>query len=89
MATNPEVAEQFDAARDAIALLDASLRSDPAAGQLLMRQWTDRGEVLLGQLLAITTNLCRNVASLTGNQPSQVVETLRRATADAESALGG
>lgn len=84
---NPEQAEVFDAARDAIALLDAALRGDGQATHLLVSQWSSRGEVLLEQLLSTAAGLCRNIASLTGTDPHEVVATLRRATADAERML--
>lgn len=82
---NPEVIEEFDAARDALALIDAALRVDDAAAHVLVTNWSSKGEVLLRQLLAITENLTRRVGELTGNDPHEIVNTMRRATHDVEA----
>lgn len=84
---NPEVIEELDAARDALALVDAALSGDDAAAQLIVAQWADDGSVLLHRLLGVTEVLTRKLGELTGKNPHQLIAELRNAIAHVEGEI--
>lgn len=84
---NPEAAEEIDAARDALALVDAALSGDNPAAQCIVGQWVDDGSVLLHRLLGVTEVLARKVGELTDQDPHHIVQELRTAVADIEGEI--
>lgn len=84
---NPEATEEIDAARDALALIDAALDGNNETAQLLVGNWSDNAGVLLRQLLSITEVLARRVGELTDTDPHQIVQTLRGGVATTEGEI--
>ncbi|TXI56987.1 hypothetical protein [Mycolicibacter arupensis] len=83
----PEAAEEIDAARDALALVDAALSGDNPAAQLIVGNYTDTAGTLLRQLLAVTEVFARRIGELTDADPHQAVQTLRDGVADIEGEI--
>ncbi|WP_024443360.1 hypothetical protein [Mycobacterium sp. UM_WGJ] len=84
---NPEAAEEIDAARDALALVDAALSGDNPAAQLIVGNYTDNAGVLLRQLLSVTEVFARRIGELTETGPHQIVQTLRDGVARTEGEI--
>lgn len=83
---NPdEIAEKFDATRDALALVDTALNGDGAAAWYLAGHWATCGEVLLEQMLGLATILTIRIGQLTGLDPHRVVQNIRDDVALAEA----
>lgn len=82
---NPEVVEELDAARAALTLIDAALAGEGGAAWFIAEDWSQRGEVLLRQLLAVTETLTRRVGELTNADPHQIIQKMRNDVAAAEA----
>ncbi|UVO13789.1 hypothetical protein NM962_06855 [Mycobacterium sp. SVM_VP21] len=78
---------EIDGARDALALIDAALRGDNPAAQLIVSTYTDTAGTLLRQLLSVTEVFARRIGELTDTSPHQVVQTLRDGVADIEGEI--
>lgn len=78
---------EIDGARDALALIDAALRGDNPAAQLIVSNYTDTAGTLLRQLLSVTEVFARRIGELTDTSPHQVVQTLRDGVADIEGEI--
>jgi len=83
----PEAAEEIDAARDALALVDAALDGNNAAAQFIVSNYTDSAGVLLRELLSITEVFARRIGELTETDPHEITRQLRDAVAATEGEI--
>ncbi|TXI56486.1 hypothetical protein [Mycolicibacter arupensis] len=83
----PEAAEEIDAARDALALVDAALSGDNSAAQFIAGTYADNAGVLLRQLLSITEVFARRIGELTETDPHEITRQLRDAVAATEGEI--